>query len=66
MFLSDIWLRKNIGLQVRSLQIRFPTQSFNDGYVQVSFYGQNGLGEMDHGTFIQEKWPFGVLFLKSF
>lgn len=36
------------GLQVRSLQVRFPTQSFNDGYVNVSFYGQQGDGEMDH------------------
>ncbi|XP_055332691.1 peptide-N(4)-(N-acetyl-beta-glucosaminyl)asparagine amidase-like [Paramacrobiotus metropolitanus] len=37
-----------VGLQVRSLQVRFPTQSFNDGYVNVSFYGQRGDGEVDH------------------
>lgn len=37
-----------VGLQVRSLQVRFPTQSFNEGYVNISFYGQQGDGEMDH------------------
>lgn len=37
-----------VGLQVRSLQVRFPTQSFSEGYVNVAFYGQQGDGEMDH------------------
>ncbi|OQV18970.1 hypothetical protein BV898_07025 [Hypsibius exemplaris] len=37
-----------VGLQIRSLQIRFPSHSFNEGCVNVAFYGQQGDGNVDH------------------
>lgn len=36
-----------VGLQVRSLQVRFPTHSIGDGCVTVLFYGVQGDGETD-------------------
>ncbi|OQV18974.1 hypothetical protein BV898_07029 [Hypsibius exemplaris] len=33
---------KTYCLQIRSLQIRFPSHSFNEGCVNVAFYGHKG------------------------